>query len=273
MGKFDGILICTDLDGTLFSSDKTISKENVNAIEYFQNEGGYFTFITGRMPFFVSDVTDFVKPNAPFGCVNGAGLYDFYKQEYVWTCVMDDKVVELLREIDEKIPTAAFQVNTFEHVYFCKENDVMKEFRRLTGLENLVCDYNNSPEPIAKIVFGCETEEEMLKIKALKDSHPAGAGFDYVRSEEYLCEYLTRGINKGTSIEKLCEYLGVDRRKTVAIGDYNNDIPMFHTAQIGIAVSNASEDALKAADCVTVSNDENAIAKVISDIEDGKYSL
>ena len=50
MGKFDGILICTDLDGTLYRNDKTVSKENREAIEYFKNEGGYFTFITGRMP-------------------------------------------------------------------------------------------------------------------------------------------------------------------------------------------------------------------------------
>jgi len=273
MGKFDGILICTDLDGTLFSSEKTISDENASAIEYFQREGGYFTFVTGRMPFFVSDVTDRVKPNAPFGCVNGAGLYDYYKQEYVWTCVMDDKVIELVRVIDQKVPAAAIQVNTFEHVYFCKENAVMKEFRRLTGLENLVCDYNNPPEPIAKMLFGCETEEEMLEIKKIKDTHPAGAGFDYVRSEKYLCEYLTRGINKGTSIEKLCEYLSVDRKRTVAIGDFNNDIPMFHAAGVGVAVSNACKEALSEADLVTVGNDENAIARVIYDIEEGKIKL
>ena len=44
MGKFDGILICTDLDGTLYKNDKTISEENKEAIEYFKREGGYFTF-------------------------------------------------------------------------------------------------------------------------------------------------------------------------------------------------------------------------------------
>ena len=34
MGKFDGILICTDLDGTLYKNDKTISDKNKEAIEY-----------------------------------------------------------------------------------------------------------------------------------------------------------------------------------------------------------------------------------------------
>lgn len=80
MGRFDGVLICTDLDGTLLKNDKTISCENIEAIEYFKREGGYFTFVTGRMPFFVSYVLDTIKPNAPFGCVNGAGLYDGIKR-------------------------------------------------------------------------------------------------------------------------------------------------------------------------------------------------
>ncbi|MBQ3226919.1 MAG: HAD hydrolase family protein, partial [Clostridia bacterium] len=54
MGKFDGVLICTDLDGTLLKKDKTISEENLKAIEYFKREGGFFTIVTGRMPFYVT---------------------------------------------------------------------------------------------------------------------------------------------------------------------------------------------------------------------------
>ena len=33
MGKFSGLLFCTDLDGTLYSDDKTVSKENLDAIK------------------------------------------------------------------------------------------------------------------------------------------------------------------------------------------------------------------------------------------------
>ena len=34
MGKFDGILLCTDLDDTLLTTDKRVSDENSKAIEY-----------------------------------------------------------------------------------------------------------------------------------------------------------------------------------------------------------------------------------------------
>ena len=48
---------------------------------------------------------------------------------------------------------------------------------------------------------------------------------------------------------------------------------MFRAAKIGIAVSNACDDAKAAADLTTVSNEEHAIAQVIRDLENGKYSF
>lgn len=267
MGKFDGVLICTDLDGTLLKKDKTISQENLDAIEYFKNEGGYFTFITGRMPFFVSYVLNAIKPNAPFGCVNGAGLYDEAKGDYVWKVVMPDTVLELVEFIDRRFPDVGIQVNTFYKTYFCKENQTMKNFRAVTGLENLVCHYRDVKEPIAKILFGSERDAEIKQIESLLKSHPLAESFDFIRSEETLYEILPKGIGKGIAITKLCEHLQLDIKKSVAIGDYNNDISMFRAAGVGIAVSNACQEALDAADIITVSNEEHAIAKVISDIE------
>ena len=273
MGKFAGILICTDLDGTLLRNDSTISVENLNAIEYFKQEGGIFTFITGRMPFFVSDIYNRVKPNAPFGCVNGGGLYDYHKHEYIWKSVMPASVGELIKCVDEKFPDVGIQVNTFYRTYFCKENQTMKNFRKITNLPNLICHYSEVKESIAKIIFGSENDEEILHIKETLIAHPLAVGFDFIRSEKTLFEILPKGIGKGTAIKNLIRHLNMDINKTIAIGDYNNDISMFDTAKIGIAVSNACKEALAAADYITVSNEENAVAKVIYDLQDGKYVL
>ena len=80
-------------------------------------------------------------------------------------------------------------------------------------------------------------------------------------------------MHKGLSLEMLVDYLKLDAKKTVAIGDYDNDIGMLRVAGIGIAVSNASKEALAAADAVTVSNEEHAIARVIHDLESGKLQF
>jgi hydroxymethylpyrimidine pyrophosphatase-like HAD family hydrolase len=48
---------------------------------------------------------------------------------------------------------------------------------------------------------------------------------------------------------------------------------MFLAAGIGVAVANACESAKAAADYITVSNEEHAIARVISDLESGKLAF
>jgi hydroxymethylpyrimidine pyrophosphatase-like HAD family hydrolase len=45
---------------------------------------------------------------------------------------------------------------------------------------------------------------------------------------------------------------------------------MLKAAAVGVAVANACAEAKAAADYVTVSNEEHAIAKIIEDIENGK---
>lgn len=273
MGKFDGILICTDLDGTLYRNDKTISEENKAAIEYFKREGGYFTFVTGRMPYYSTDAYNAVKPNVAFGCVNGGGLYDGVKQEYVWTEELPSLAMELVEYIENLFPSVGIQVCSFEKTYFAKENLTMEKFRQVTKLQNYVCNYLEVKEPVAKIIFGSDLNDEILEIEKALKSHPLANEFDFIRSEKTLFEILPKGVNKGLAIEKLIEHLNIDVRKTFAIGDYNNDIGMFSAAGFGIAVANACREVLEAADYVTVSNEEHAIARLIYDIEDGKYKV
>lgn len=269
MKKFDGILICTDLDGTLLKNDKTISKENLDAIEYFMSEGGYFTFITGRMPYFVGSILSKVKINAPFGCINGGGLYDPVLNKYIWKQEIRSDVCELVAYVDNNMTDIGIQINCFDKLYSVRENEAMEDFRRVTGVTKIVCDVNGTGEPIAKILFADKREEQIARVKELLDAHPRSADFDYIRSEKALYEILPKGISKGSVLPRLAEYLGIDMRRTVAVGDYNNDISMLKSAGVGIAVANATPEAKAAADLVTVSNEENAIAKIISDIECG----
>ena len=273
MGKFDGILICTDLDGTLYRKDKTISRENKDAIEYFKSEGGLFTFITGRMPYYSTDAYNKARPNAPFGCINGGGVYDGEEKKYVWAAKMPDGVAELVEAVDKALSDVGIQACVLDKTYFCRENGTMQRFRKTTGLPNIVGDYHEITEPIGKILFGTDSEECIHEIERILRSHPRADEFDFIRSEKSLFEILPKGIHKGVALERLTEYLGLDKRKTIAVGDYNNDIGMFRAAGVGIAVSNACPAALEAADLVTVSNEEHAIAKIIYDIESGKILL
>ena len=57
---------------------------------------------------------------------------------------------------------------------------------------------------MAKIVFGSEKEEEILKIDKILHEHKRASDFDFIRSEQTLYEILPKGINKGMAIENFC---------------------------------------------------------------------
>lgn len=273
MGKFDGILICTDLDGTLYKNDKTISEENKEAIEYFKREGGYFTFITGRMPYYSIDAYNTANPNVPYGCVNGGGIYDGREHRYVWTYPIDPSVLDLVEYIDERFENIGIQVCGFDTTYFAKDNVFSEMFRKITKLPKNIRHYRDVKEPFAKIIFVVDSPETMSAIDSALKSHPLSENFDFVRSEKSLYEILPKGVNKGLALSKLVECLHLDINKTIAIGDFDNDVGMLKAAKLGVAVSNASKAAMDAADVVTVSNEEHAIARVIYDLDSGKYNF
>ena len=273
MGKFDRLLICTDLDGTLLRSDKTVSEENLAAIEHFTSEGGFFTFITGRMPYAVGDLPGRVKINAPFGCINGGGIYDPWEQKYVWNLPIRRDVLELVHYVDERIDDMGIQINCFDNIYFARQNETMWWFRKITGAPNLTMDIDEVDKPIAKILFGDMREERLMQVKTILESHPRYNDFDYIRSQEALFEILPKGSSKGAVLPRLAEYLGVDMSRTIAIGDYDNDVSMLRAAGLGVAVANATPEVKAVADIVTVSNEEHAIAKIIYGIEDGSIKI
>jgi len=74
-------------------------------------------------------------------------------------------------------------------------------------------------------------------------------------------------VSKGKLLEKLALLLHIDMARTVAVGDYFNDISMLRAAGRGYAVANAVEEAKAAADYVTVSNNEHAIAAIVEHLE------
>ena len=266
MGKFDGMLFCTDLDGTLYRSDKTVSEENLEAIAYFKSEGGIFTFITGRPPISAKDIWNLIKPNAPYGCFNGAGIYDQRTKSFLWRMTLPKEVMDLVAYVDEHMPDIGIQLNAEQQIYSNKDNPAMMDLRRAQKLPEVFCHYTDVQEPVVKVIFA---HRDGARIEALQDvlnRYPKAKDYDYIRSEHSLYEVLPKGVSKGVALEKMAQLLGVDMRKTIAVGDYENDVSMIRRAGIGIAVANACPAAKAAADHITVDNDSHAIARIIREL-------
>ena len=164
------------------------------------------------------------------------------------------------------------QLNTEKHIYFNKDNAAMVFFRKITGVPNLYCHYNDVKEAVLKVVFAHMEPAQIEALERLLKSHPLAENFDFIRSELRLFEILPKGASKGLLLEQLAEQLGIERHKTVAVGDYNNDVSMIKAAGIGFAVDNAVPEAKAVADYITVSNNDSAIAVIIEGLDKGIFS-
>ncbi len=268
MGKFSGYMIVTDLDGTLLRNDKRISKENLNAIRYFQEEGGLLSFATGRIPQGVGLVLQQIQPNAPCGHGNGTSIYDHRTKARLWERSLDpEHASELVDYALEQEPSIGIIACTHDTAYFQKKNAASEMFRCHEGFEDKEGNVCTITEPLAKIMFTESDEPTFLRLMARVAEHPLAKEFMLIRTDVAYYELLPKNASKGDLIPRLSEITGIAIEQIIAVGDNDNDASMLRAAGIGVAVANASEAAKAAADRITVSNEEHALARIIKELE------
>ena len=96
--RYDRAVILTDLDGTLFSSSGQVSADDRAAIQEFIDGGGLFAVATGREPHNARMHLPGVPLNGPSIVLNGAAVYDFVRERFVYTILMDkEAAADILR--------------------------------------------------------------------------------------------------------------------------------------------------------------------------------
>ena len=108
MGKFTGVLLCSDYDNTIVDTAAVMRGEieeslpgerTLKAVEYFMSEGGRFAVATGRaLAAFVQQAKTIPK-NAPAVLYNGAALYDFSTETYLETNYLDENAMKCAQEV------------------------------------------------------------------------------------------------------------------------------------------------------------------------------
>lgn len=90
-----------------------------------------------------------------------------------------------------------------------------------------------------------------------------GDAYAVVRSHTLFIEITAPGVSKGSALAALARHYGLSREEVVAVGDNGNDVSMIEWAGLGVAVANATPDALAAADWVAPSVSEDGVATFI----------
>lgn len=269
MGKFSGVLIASDFDGTLTNSKGVICDRNLSAIKYFIAEGGKFTVSTGRTKIgFHNFSKDFI--NAPVLLGNGATAYDFESEALVFSNGIEKENCSVLNNIlTAKAPVCMEFYSEDDKAYVCNINDEsVSHFKSLKITEvNEISFPDESIFPLVKVMISAGKRTFEIQ-DFLRDTEMNTMKF--IPCTGSYIEILSENAGKGRALHQLAEYLGIEKDDVYAAGDGSNDVDMLEAAALSFVPDNGSRLALAVADVIVCSNDEGCIADMI-DFLDKKY--
>jgi Cof subfamily protein (haloacid dehalogenase superfamily) len=267
--KLSDYIIMSDIDGTLIHQDGTIPPRNREAIARFQARGGRFGIATGRSPAWTSAFARQVGVNLPCVCFNGGSLYDFERDMSLTDEPLPDSAkayAETLREIPFPVGMIAMTRDSYKNI--SEEHTLVEDLlrRRQVAYTDTI-DWREVTEPWYKILLilpDGRYEDTMAFLKAQKNRFP---GVRFTVTTYNLVEMLPAHITKGYALEILMARLGLRREQLACIGDFYNDLEMIELAGIGAATAEAPAEIRAAADLVTGSYTQGAVADLIEYLE------
>ena len=261
MGIFDGVLICSDWDGSLSSGRQApgneVCPENRAAIRYFQENGGLFTVCSGRYPNYILSFKEQVFPNTALIALNGALIVDPVSGETLREQVLDRSIFSYIDRILDAFP---FPANFLQYPAGAGGSATYSREEYRMNREKI------EAIPCYKALLVTDDGDHGVILRDLARKIIAGTDFEAARSWPIGLEFINRESNKGGAVRFLKERTGADL--LVTVGDYENDIPMLKEADIGFAVANAIDEVKAAADRITSAlHSEGAVAEIIGEIE------
>lgn len=236
MGKFSGVLITSDIDGTLYGKDFTLHQKNIDAIKYFTDEGGLFSLASGRMHGDVCTIGKDICNTYCLGCNGGViGTAD----EIIYKAEFQPEIFPEFLKILKKFPKSDIEFCVPGRIYAFNSNELTDIHQKFIPEPIIkIDDFYKAPLDAYMVAFW--TDEETIKeLKNyaeetnLKEKCNCYTGFTY----SFECSPL--GVDKGCSALKLKEL--TNSKFLVTVGDNENDLSMIKAGDISFTPKNAKE--------------------------------
>ncbi|MFZ1409059.1 MAG: HAD hydrolase family protein, partial [Blautia wexlerae] len=75
------------------------------------------------------------------------------------------------------------------------------------------------------------------------------------------------GISKEFAINKLLDYLHIDKKESICFGDSSSDLPMFNACNIKIAMKNGNDEIKQKATYIADDVDDNGVYKMFKQLQ------
>jgi Cof subfamily protein (haloacid dehalogenase superfamily) len=255
-------LVLADVDGTLVTEEKVLTKRAQAAVHSLRGAGIRFAVTSGRPPKGMAMLLDPLQLDTPIAGFNG-GLV-----------VKPDFTI-----IDQKTVPADVAASSIEllrahglDVWVYRGNDwlvgsadgphVAHEAWTVKFSPKVVTDVAEKLDQVSKVVG---VSDDLDKVQRCEADAKATFGQRATanRSQPYYLDVTNKDANKGAVVEFLTRHLGVPAAEIATIGDQPTDVPMFQRSGFSIAMGNASDQVKGQASVVTDSYNDEGFAKAM----------
>ena len=260
-------LIVLDLDGTLTNNKKEITPHTLETLIKAQKMGVKVVLASGRPTYGIAPLAKKLKLDQYEGYIlsyNGGEIIDWKTGELMYKNLLDHDVLPYLYKC-AKDNNFAIVTYDGENVLTESPDDIYVQKEAKLNVMNIkkVDNFLEAiTHPIAKCLIVGDAERLAVLEKEMHEALKDRMGV--FRSEPYFLELVPKGIDKARSLAVLLEELGMRQEEMIAIGDGFNDLSMIKFAGLGVAMANAQEIVRKNANNITLSNQEDGEAHVVS---------
>jgi Cof subfamily protein (haloacid dehalogenase superfamily) len=254
-------LVVSDVDGTFITKSHEITPATLTALERLREQGITVVLASSRPPRGMTHFLEAAGMNAvptPFVGMNGA-IIGNTDGTLSFSSMLEAALVQSLYEAVQG--TGANVMLLDANGWWSSGDDdlVQREARSLRFLPDITGFRERLAYPANKMTL-LGSPESVEKARELINARFAGQVSASSPANPKFLDITAPNVHKGTAIVRLAEMFGLKPEEICAIGDGENDIPMFHAAGTGIAMGHAAESVKSHATHITHSHAEDGWA-------------
>ena len=264
-------ILFLDLDGTLLTDSKGITPENLDAIQKAVNLGHAIVVCTGRPLVSTAKQLEKLGLTSP-GCYaitsNGALIYDAHSKKTIFYKGVHK---DCIREAFDEAYKFGLHAQTYNQAGAVCEHDTeeMHYYSVSTLLpyevaEDVMKALDKDSDPIKLLFIDLHDRSRLEAFRRHMEPWAEKNQLDMFFSCDQYLEFLPKGINKGSGVRFISEYLNIPYEHTLAAGGAENDITMLKAVKLPCVMKNARPEMYAYGEYITeLDNNHSGIAEII----------
>ena len=256
-----------DIDGTLLTSQHTVSPRTVAAIRALRERGVLLACAPGATPTRPRPCIS-LGHRRPGGRARGCGGAEVIDRAHGINELSYPLPGETIARICKHMADLPVTpVCPRDGVFYVPEsNACVEHLSRVDGVPYQVVDFAEflrEPQPKVMFTMAPEVMPRVIERASTFDDDTVKAAA--LQTTQRLYEFMDPRVSKTRGLVRVAELNDMKLQNICVFGDADNDTCMVADAGVGVAMANGSDVTRAAADFVTASNDEDGIAIFIEE--------